>query len=146
MLEHPEKEFTYHYGRGVSKRKDLEVKCNKAEMESKGRQIKRIEITVDFPEPVVDGLNIQKKIRKLRKQYQELTDAKVRIRYLGEKNQIDLFADQIDMCIKEECKKLKNAANPKDELKKYIRQIRWKNPELAIYLQRRMSKVLNLDN
>ena len=53
-------------------------------MESKGRQIKRIEITVDFPEPVVDGLNIQKKIRKLRKQYQELTDAKVRIRYLYE--------------------------------------------------------------
>ena len=65
---------------------------------------------------------------------------------LAEKNQIDLFVDQIDMCIKEECKKLKNAANPKDELKKYIRQIRWKNPELAIYLQRRMSKVLNLDN
>ncbi len=94
MLEHQEKEFTYHYGRGVSKRKDvkrrdrnptnLEVKRNKAEMESKGRQIKRIEITVDFPEPVVDGLNIQKKIRKLRKQYQELTDAKVRIRYLYE--------------------------------------------------------------
>lgn len=84
MLEHPEKEFTYHYGREVSKRKDLEVKRNKAEMESKGRQIKRIEITVDFPEPVVDGLNIQKKIRKLRKQYQELTDAKVRIRYLYE--------------------------------------------------------------
>lgn len=64
----------------------------------------------------------------------------------GEKNQIDLFADQIDMCITEECKKLKNAANPKDELKKYIRQIRWKNPELAVYLQRRMSRVLNLDN
>lgn len=84
MLEHPEKEFTYHYDRGVSKRKDLEVKRNKAEMESKGRQIKRIEITVDFQEPVVDGLNIQKKIRKLRKQYQELTDAKVRIRYLYE--------------------------------------------------------------
>lgn len=65
---------------------------------------------------------------------------------LAETNQIDLFVDRIDMCITEECKKLKNAANPKDELKKYIRQIRWKNPELAVYLQRRMSKVLNLDN
>lgn len=62
------------------------------------------------------------------------------------KNQIDLFAYQIDMCITEECKKLKNAVNPQDELKKYTRQIRWKNPELAVYLQRRMSRFLNLDN
>ena len=91
MLEHPEREFTYHYGRGVSERKDLkrrhrnpanlEMKHNRPEMESKGRKIKRIEITVDFPEPA-DGLNIKKEIRKLRKQYQKLTDAKVQIRYL----------------------------------------------------------------
>lgn len=91
MLEHPEREFTYHYGRGVSKRKDLkrgdrkptnlEMKHNRPEMESKGRKIKRIEITIDFPE-LADGLNIKKEIRKLRKQYQKLTDAKVQIRYL----------------------------------------------------------------
>lgn len=91
MLEHPEREFSYQYGRGVSKGKgvkrrhrnptNLQMKHNRPEMESKGRKIKRIEITVDFPEPP-DGLIIRKEIRKLRKKYQELTDAKVQIRYL----------------------------------------------------------------
>lgn len=91
MLEYPEREFTYRYGRGASKRKDLKrkdrnptnlaPKRNEPEMERKGRKIKRIEITVDFPKPA-DGLNIKKEIRKLRKQYQKLTDAKVQIRYL----------------------------------------------------------------
>ena len=54
--------------------------------------------------------------------------------------------NRIDECIQEECEKMKNAANPKVELKRYIRQIRWKDPELAVHLQKRMSKILDLDD
>lgn len=61
-------------------------------------------------------------------------------------DEIDLFVNRIDKCIQEECEKMKNAANPKVELKRYIRQIRWKNPELAVHLQKRMSKILDLDD
>lgn len=149
MLEHPEREFTYRYGRGVSKRKEegaermskevaekidkvicelsedimsniKEFPCdNRAVAEKaqalaalidanarahrnctrndqgsqpeedlfparkrvvRSRKIKRVEIEINFQEPV-DGLNITKAVRNFRRQCRELMDAEVHTRY-----------------------------------------------------------------
>lgn len=62
------------------------------------------------------------------------------------KNQIDLFVEDLEERITAECEKLKKEASPKTAMKKYIRQIAWKEPELAAYLQKRMSQILNLND
>ena len=149
MLEHPEREFTYRYGRGVSKRKEegaermskevaekiekvtcelsddimnnmKEFPCNNRAVAEKAqalaalveasahvyenrtgndqgsqpeedlfparkrlvrsRKIKRVEIEINFQEPV-DGLNITKAVRNFRRQCRELMDAEVHTRY-----------------------------------------------------------------
>ena len=61
-------------------------------------------------------------------------------------NQIDLFVNELEKCVIAECEKLKKEANPKAEMQNYIRQIAWKKPELAAYLQKRMSQILNLND
>lgn len=149
MLEHPEREFTYRYGRGVSKREEegaermskeaaekidkvirelsddimgniKEFPCdNRAVAEKaqalaalidanarahrnctrndqgsqpeedlfparkrlvRSRKIKRVEIEINFQEPV-DGLNVKKEVRNFQSQCRELLDAEVHTRY-----------------------------------------------------------------
>ena len=67
----------------------------------------------------------------------------------GKNNMADAivqFTTKIDTCVEEECKKIKETANPRDEMNRYIKQIRWTSPELAKHLKKRMSNILNLDD
>lgn len=148
MLEYPEREFTYRYGRGVSKRKEegaerrsketaekidkvirelsddivgsMGYVCNDKAIAEKtqalaalidanarahrnctrndqgsqpeedlfparkrlvrSRKIKRVEIEINFQEPV-DGLNVKKTVRNFQSQCRELLDAEVHTRY-----------------------------------------------------------------
>ena len=57
-------------------------------------------------------------------------------------NQIDLFVNDLEERITAECEKLKKEASPKVSIKKYIHRIRWKEPELAAYLLKRMESEL----
>lgn len=61
-------------------------------------------------------------------------------------DQIDLLVNDLEKCVIEECAKLKKEANPKTEMQNYIRQIAWEEPELAAYLQKRMSQILNFND
>ena len=63
-----------------------------------------------------------------------------------EKSPWALFFEDIENRVAEECERLKKEANPKKEMKDYIRQTAWMEPELASYLQKKMSKILNLDD
>lgn len=60
-----------------------------------------------------------------------------------EKSPWALFFEDIENRVAEECERLKKEANPKKEMKDYIRQTAWMEPELASYLQKKMSKILN---
>ncbi len=52
----------------------------------------------------------------------------------------------IDKRIENECEIIKTAANPRKEVEKYFRNLRWETPELAVYVKKVMSDVLNLDD
>lgn len=58
------------------------------------------------------------------------------------KNQIDLFVEDIENRVAEECRLLRNEAIPRTMMKKYILQIGWREHELAAYLKKRMEREL----
>ena len=62
------------------------------------------------------------------------------------KERIKNFQERITQCITDECEIIRKAANPKREMHEYIKNIRWKSPELAAYLRKEMSAALNLDD
>ena len=59
-----------------------------------------------------------------------------------------LYADtlklDIDKRIEEEVKKIKTMANPEKEIERYFRHLRWRTPELAMYVRFQMSNILDL--
>ena len=61
-------------------------------------------------------------------------------------DQIDLLVNDLEKRVIEECEKLKKEANPKAQMQNHIRQIAWKEPELAAYLRKRMSQILNFND
>jgi len=61
-------------------------------------------------------------------------------------DQIDLLVNDLEKRVIEECEKLKKEANPKAQMQNHIRQIAWKEPELAAYLRKKMSQILNFND
>ena len=61
-------------------------------------------------------------------------------------DQIDLLVNDLEKRVIEECEKLRKEANPKAQMQNHIRQIAWKEPELATYLRKRMSQILNFND
>lgn len=59
---------------------------------------------------------------------------------------IENLQKKIKQCVVDECVNIRKAANPKREMHEYIRNIRWTSPELAAYLEKEMSTVLNLND
>lgn len=59
-----------------------------------------------------------------------------------------LYADtlklDIDKRIREETEKIKTMANPEKEIERYFRHLRWRTPELAMYVRFQMLNILNL--
>lgn len=59
-----------------------------------------------------------------------------------------LYADtlklDIDKRIREETEKIKTMANPEKEIERYYRHLRWRTPELAMYVRFQMLNILNL--
>ena len=64
------------------------------------------------------------------------------------KEKLALYADtlklDIDKRIEEEVKKIKVMANPEKEIERYFRHLRWRTPELAMYVRFQMLNILNL--
>lgn len=52
----------------------------------------------------------------------------------------------IDKRIREETEKIKTMANPEKEIERYFRHLRWRTPELAMYVRFQMLNILNLDD
>lgn len=50
----------------------------------------------------------------------------------------------IDKRIREETEKIKTMANPEKEIERYFRHLRWRIPELALYIRFQMLNILNL--
>ena len=50
----------------------------------------------------------------------------------------------IDKRIREETEKIKTMANPEKEIERYFRHLRWRTPELAMYVRFQMSNILDL--
>ena len=50
----------------------------------------------------------------------------------------------IDKRIREETEKIKTMANPEKEIERYFRHLRWRTPELAMYIRFQMLNILNL--
>ena len=59
---------------------------------------------------------------------------------------VENLEHRIKRCVIDECEILRKTANPQKEFEKYIRNIRWNNPELAAYLKKEMSALLNFDD
>ena len=62
------------------------------------------------------------------------------------KNRIENLEKDLKQRISNECETIKEAANPREELHRYIKNIRWNSPELAAYLEKEMLTILNFDN
>lgn len=62
------------------------------------------------------------------------------------RERIENLKKRIDQCIKDECETIRKAANPRKEMHEYVRNIRWTSPELAAYLKKTMSGILDLDD
>lgn len=62
------------------------------------------------------------------------------------KERIENLQKRIRQCVADECEVMRKATNPRQEVHEYIRNIRWTSPELAAYLEKEMSTILNLDN
>lgn len=54
--------------------------------------------------------------------------------------------DDIRERVAAECNEIKKADNPRKELLHYVRNISWVSPELAAYLKKEASIILNLDD
>ncbi len=63
-----------------------------------------------------------------------------------ENNPIFKLKNDIEKRVEEECEILKKAANPKKEIREYVRNIRWNSPELANYVRKKMSDVFDNDD
>ncbi|WP_373125274.1 hypothetical protein [Blautia producta] len=48
---------------------------------------------------------------------------------------IDKLKTDIDECIKEECKNVEMADNPRKEIEMYFKHMRWAAPELSAYIK-----------
>lgn len=59
---------------------------------------------------------------------------------------IDELEKDINERIRKECEEIRKADNPRETVKEYVRNIRWHSPELAAYLKKTMSVMLNLDD
>lgn len=59
---------------------------------------------------------------------------------------IDKLKTDIDECIKEECKNVEMADNPRKEIEMYFKHMRWAAPELSAYIKKQMLIILNLDD
>lgn len=59
-------------------------------------------------------------------------------------NPIIKLKDDIENRVKEECERLRQADNPRKEVKEYVRNISWYSPELAAYLEKQFLTVLDL--
>ena len=56
----------------------------------------------------------------------------------------DALKLSIDKRIREETEKIKTMANPEKEIERYFRHLRWRTPELALYVRFQMSNILDL--
>ena len=56
----------------------------------------------------------------------------------------DTLKLSIDKRIREETEKIKTMANPEKEIERYFRHLRWRTPELAMYVRFQMLNILNL--
>ena len=56
----------------------------------------------------------------------------------------DALKLSIDKRIREETEKIKTMANPEKEIERYYRHLRWRTPELAMYVRFQMLNILNL--
>lgn len=56
----------------------------------------------------------------------------------------DALKLSIDKRIREETEKIKKMANPEKEIERYFRHLRWRTPELAMYVRFQMLNILNL--
>lgn len=56
----------------------------------------------------------------------------------------DALKLSIDKRIREETEKIKTMANPEKEIERYFRHLRWRTPELALYVRFQMLNILNL--
>lgn len=56
----------------------------------------------------------------------------------------DALKLSIDKRIREETEKIKTMANPEKEIERYFRHLRWRTPELAMYVRFQMLNILNL--
>lgn len=59
---------------------------------------------------------------------------------------IDKLKTDIDECIKEECKNVEMADNPRKEIEMYFKHMRWAATELSAYIKKQMLIILNLDD
>ena len=59
---------------------------------------------------------------------------------------IEKLKTRIDTCRADECEYIRKAANPTRQVNEYVKNIRWNSPELAAYLKKEMSAILNLDD
>ncbi len=60
------------------------------------------------------------------------------------KERIENLQEKIRQYVTDECESIRKAANPRREMHEYIRHIRWTSPELAAYLEKEMSAILDL--
>ena len=58
----------------------------------------------------------------------------------------DALKLSIDKRIREETEKIKTMTNPEKEIERYFRHLRWRTPELALYVRFQMLNILNLDD
>ena len=56
----------------------------------------------------------------------------------------DALKLSVDKRIREETEKIKTMANPEKEIERYFRHLRWRTPELALYVRFQMLNILNL--
>lgn len=56
----------------------------------------------------------------------------------------DALKLSVDKRIREETEKIKTMANPEKEIERYFRHLRWRTPELAMYVRFQMLNILNL--
>ena len=56
----------------------------------------------------------------------------------------DALRLDIEKRIEEEVKKIKTMPNPEKEIERYYRHLRWRTPELAMYVRFQMLNILNL--
>lgn len=62
------------------------------------------------------------------------------------KKRIDKLKTDIDERIKEECRSIEVADNPRKEIELYFKHMRWASPELSAHIKKQMLIILNLND